>query len=98
MDAELTHILSQLKQLLPVLSERYKVEELGVFGSYVRQEQSQDSDLDILVTFSETPGLLKFIELEIYLSDVFGIKVDLVMKDALKPTIGKQILKEVMQV
>jgi len=98
MDAELTHILSQLKQLLPVLSERYKVEELGVFGSYVRQEQSQDSDLDILVTFSETPGLLKFIELENYLSDVFGIKVDLVMKDALKPTIGKQILKEVMQV
>ena len=98
MDAELTHILSRLRQILPVLSERYKVQELGVFGSYVRQEQSQDSGLDILVTFSETPGLLKFIELENYLSDVFGIKVDLVMKDALKPTIGKQILKELMQV
>ncbi len=98
MDAELTHILSRLRQLLPVLSERYNVEELGVFGSYLRQEQSHDSDLDILVTFSGTPGLLKFIELENYLSDVFGIKVDLVMKDALKPTIGKQILKEVMQV
>jgi predicted nucleotidyltransferase len=98
MDSELTHILSKLKELLPVLSDRYKVQELGVFGSYVRQEQRNDSDLDILVTFSEAPSLLKFIELENYLSDVFGVNVDLVMKDALKPAIGKQILKEVMRV
>ena len=98
MDPELPHILSKLKQLLPLLSERYHVQTLGVFGSYVRQEQRTDSDLDILVTFSETPSLLKFIELEYYLSDVFGIKVDLVMKDALKPAIGTQILKEVMLV
>ena len=98
MESELSRILSKLKELLPVLSDRYKVQELGVFGSYVHQEQRDESDLDILVTFSETPGLLKFIELENYLSDVFGVKVDLVMKDALKPTIGKQILKEVMRV
>ena len=98
MESELSHILSKLKELLPVLSDRYKVQELGVFGSYVRQEQLNDSDLDILVTFSEAPSLLRFIELENYLSDVFGVKVDLVMKDALKPTIGKQILKEVMRV
>ncbi len=90
--------MSKLKELLPLLADRYKVQELGVFGSYVRQEQREDSDLDILVTFSETPGLLKFIELENYLSDVFGVKVDLVIKDALKPTIGTQILKEVMRV
>jgi uncharacterized protein len=98
MNTELHHILNMLKHLLPLLSERYKVQELGLFGSYIRQEQSEDSDLDILVTFSETPSLLKFIELENYLSDVLGVKVDLVMKDALKPAIGKQILKEVMQV
>lgn len=98
MDPELPRILSKLKQLLPLLSERYKVQTLGVFGSYVRQEQRADSDLDILVTFSETPSLLKFIELEYYLSDAFGVKVDLVMKDALKPAIGTQILKEVMLV
>ena len=98
MESELFNILSRLRQLLPALSERYKVEELGVFGSYVRQEQSDDSDLDVLVTFSEAPSLLKFIELENYMSDVFGVKVDLVMKDALKPVIGKQILKEVVQV
>ena len=98
MDSELAHILSKLKELLPVLSDRYKVQELGVFGSYVRQEQCDDSDLDILVTFLEAPSLLKFIELENYLSDVLGIKVDLVMEDALKPAIGKHILKEVMRV
>jgi uncharacterized protein len=81
-----------------MLSERYKVHELGVFGSYVRPEQRDDSDLDILVTFSEAPSLLKYIELENYLSDVFGVKVDLIMKDALKPAIGKHILEEVMRV
>ena len=63
MESEFSQILSKLKELLPVLSDRYKVQELGVFGSYVRQEQRDDSDLDILVTFSETPSLLKFIEL-----------------------------------
>lgn len=98
MESELSHILSRLRQLLPVLFERYKVQELGVFGSYVHQEQCVESDLDILVTFSEAPSLLKFIELENYLSDFFGVKVDLVMKDALKPEIGKQILKELMRV
>jgi len=98
MESEISHILSRLRELLPMLSKRYKVQELGVFGSYVRQEQRDDSDLDILVTFSEAPSLLKFIELENYLSDVFGVKVDLVMKDALKPAIGKEILKEVMRV
>ena len=98
MDSELTLILSKLRELLPVLSDRYNVQELGVFGSYARYEEHDDSDLDILVTFSETPSLLKFIELENYLSDVFGVKVDLVMKDSLKPEIGKQILEEVMQV
>ena len=98
MDSELTLVLSKLRELLPVLSDRYNVQELGVFGSYARYEEHDDSDLDILVTFSETPSLLKFIELENYLSDVFGVKVDLVMKDSLKPEIGKQILEEVMQV
>jgi predicted nucleotidyltransferase len=98
MESELILILSKLKQLLPMLSDRYKVQELGVFGSYVRQEQHQASDLDILVTFSEAPSLLKFIEMEIYLSEFLGVRVDLVMRDALKPAIGQQILKEVMQV
>jgi uncharacterized protein len=59
----------------PVLEERYKVQELGVFGSYVRQEQTEASDVDVLVEFSETPSLLKFVNLENYLSDNLGVKV-----------------------
>jgi predicted nucleotidyltransferase len=62
-----------------MLAERYSVEKLEVFGSYVRDEQKKDSDLDVLVTFKEAPSLLTFIAIENYLSDLLGIKVDLVM-------------------
>lgn len=95
---KLPKILDTLRQLLPTLAQEYGVETLGVFGSYVRAEQRPESDLDLLVSFSETPGLLKFIELENYLSDSLGVKVDLVMADALKPTIGKRILREVIHI
>ena len=91
-------ILQILQQQLPALAKQYHVESLGVFGSYVRNEQKADSDLDLLVTFSQTPGLLRFIELENQLSDLLNVKVDLVMKDALKPNIGKHILQEVVPV
>jgi len=53
-----------------MLAERFRVETLEVFGSYVRAEQKKNSDLDILVTYRETPGLLAFIALENYLSDL----------------------------
>ena len=69
-----------------------------MFGSYVRAEQRNDSDLDVLVTFRDAPSLLTFIELENYLSDTLGIKVDLVMKDSLKPKIGEHILREAVPV
>lgn len=95
---DITQLMQKLHQQLPLLTEGYRVESLGVFGSYVRHKQRSDSDLDILVTFYEAPTLLKFIELENYLSSVLGVKVDLVMKDALKPRIGKRILSEVVPV
>ena len=88
----LENILDILRQQIPILAERYNVETLEVFGSYVRSEQKKDSDLDILVTFKEDPSLLTYIAIENYLSDLLGIKVDLVMKDSLKPKIGQQIL------
>lgn len=81
-----------------MLAERYSVETLEVFGSYVRSEQKQDSDLDILVTFKEVPSLLTYIAIENHLSDLLGVKVDLVMKDSLKPKIGKQISREAISV
>ena len=90
--------MEMLHQQLPLLVERYQVKSLGIFGSYVRQEQRSDSDLDLLVTFGEPPSLLRFIELENYLTDVLGVTVDLVMQDTLKRRIGERILNEVVPV
>ena len=94
----LEKILEVLRQQIPMLAERYSVETLEVFGSYGRSEQKKDSDLDVLVTFKEDPSLLTYIAIENYLSDLLGIKVDLVMKDSLKPKIGQQILREAIPV
>jgi predicted nucleotidyltransferase len=94
----LESLLKALRQQLPLLEEKYGVETLEVFGSYVRAEQKADSDLDVLVTFRETPSLLTFIAIENYLSDTLRVKVDLVMKDSLKPAIGKIILSEAIPV
>jgi uncharacterized protein len=94
----LKKILEILHQQVPLLAERYSVEKLEVFGSYVRDEQRTDSDLDILVTFKKAPSLLTFIAIENYLSDLLGVKVDLVMKDSLKQKIGEQILREAIPV
>lgn len=94
----LKKLLEILREQVPLLTERYSVEQLEVFGSYVRAEQKKNSDLDVLVTFKEAPSLLTFIAIENYLSDLLGVKVDLVMKDSLKPTIGKNILREAIPV
>ncbi len=94
----LKKILEILHEQIPLLAERYGVEKLEVFGSYVHSEQKKDSDLDILVTFRKAPSLLTFIAIENYLSDLLGIQVDLVMKDSLKPKIGQHILREAIPV
>lgn len=78
------------------LAERYNVAALEVFGSYVRHEQRKNSDLDILVTFSKPPSLFKLVRLENELSNLLGVEVDLVLKDSLKPAIGKRILREAL--
>jgi hypothetical protein len=87
-----------LERHKPQLSDRFKVKEIGVFGSYARGQQKEDSDIDILVEFSEPVGFFTFLDLEEYLAGVLGIKVDLVSKKALKPRIGKHILHELVSV
>jgi predicted nucleotidyltransferase len=89
------HILTVLKNLKPFLLEEYKVTKIGLFGSYVANRNHTNSDIDVLVDFYEVPGLLKYAELEEYLNNTLQSKIDLVYLDALKPTIGKQILKQV---
>jgi len=92
--------LVNIKQILEENKDRlrneYNVKEIGIFGSYVRDEQKENSDLDILVDFEKPIGLFKFMELEEYLCNLLNIKIDLVSRKALKPFIGKYILEEVV--
>ena len=94
----LDEILQILREHKEELREKYGVKEIGIFGSRVRGEEREESDLDILVEFEADAkvDLIKFVELEEYLSELLGVKVDLVMRSALKPRIGRQILKEVV--
>jgi predicted nucleotidyltransferase len=89
---------AQLEMLKPLLKEKFEVETIGVFGSYSRGEQTKKSDVDVLVVFSEDAhvGFFKFLELEEFLSQKIGVKVDLVTKDALKPMLKERILKEIV--
>jgi len=78
----------------PILREKFNVKEIAIFGSYVRKENNKTSDVDILVDFSKAISFFRFLELEQYLKKIVGKKVDLVSRGALKPIIGKYILKE----
>ncbi|MCD6569179.1 MAG: nucleotidyltransferase family protein [Deltaproteobacteria bacterium] len=97
-DLNLERITNILKEHKEELKEKYRVKEIGIFGSYVRKSQKKTSDVDILVEFEKNAkiGLLRFINLQNYISDFLGVKVDLVSKKALKPRIGKHILREVI--
>lgn len=94
----LEQIMAILRRHWPSLATEYHVRSMGVFGSYVRHEEKPGSDIDLLISFEEAPSLLKFIELENRLSDLLGGKVDLVMKEALKPNIARRVLPEVVQI
>ena len=94
---EIQSILAQQKQML---LEKYGIKDLGIFGSYVRGSQTNQSDLDLLVDFENLArlDLIKFIEIEYELSDLLGVKVDLVIREDLKPIIGRHVLEEVVPV
>jgi len=98
MKKDIQEILAELRNLFPYITQKYQVSSIEVFGSYVRNQQDINSDLDILISFSKVPSLLKFLELKNYLSDQLHVNVDLVMKDSLKPRIGKYILSEAISV
>ncbi len=93
---KITEIKRKIKRLEPSLKKDFSVKKIGIFGSYLRGEEKKRSDLDILVEFNKEPSFFVFLELEEFLSNLLNVKVDLVMKDSLKPNIGKQILREVV--
>ena len=84
----------QMQTLKPTLKKRFKVETIDIFGSYARGEQTKESDIDVLVTYSEGANLLLVAGLRHYLRRKFHVKVDVVPKKFLNPAIKDQILKE----
>ena len=95
---KLSKIKEIIKQHKKELEQRFKVKEIGVFGSYVRGEEKRRSDIDILVEFKEPVGLFEFMDLEEHFEKLLGGKVNLVSKKALKPRIGRYILEEVIYI
>ena len=90
----LDEVIAQLRRMQPDLRRRYPIREMGVFGSYARGQQTGGSDVDVVVDLGEGVGLLELAGLQQDLSDALGVKVDLVMKDALKRGMAKRILSE----
>ena len=87
-------ILSKLTELKPILYKDYAVKEIGLFGSYSDNSNTEESDIDILIELEKPIGW-KFFTLELFLENVFNKKIDLVSKNALKEQIKDQILKQV---
>jgi uncharacterized protein len=91
-------ILSSLKKLKGDVAREYSVKKIGVFGSVARDEQTDISDIDLLVEFSKPVGFVTFMRLENFLSEQLGNQVDLVTSDSLKPVIRQDVLAEVIYV
>ena len=94
----LPEIQKILREQRSYLADNFGVKIVGVFGSYVRHEQRPDSDLDLLIELDRPPkiSLIGLVELEDYLSQILGVKVDLAIKTNLKKRIGMRILQEVV--
>jgi len=91
-------VLSSLKNLKREVARDYSVKTIGVFGSVARSEETEQSDIDLLVEFSRPVGFVTFMRLEHFLSERLGVQVDLVTSDSLKPVIRQDVLAEVIYV
>ncbi|KAF5433380.1 hypothetical protein C5S39_01780 [Candidatus Methanophagaceae archaeon] len=98
MDKSFQEMKNIIKENKKLLEDRYKVKEIGVFGSFVSGEQKSGSDVDILVDFYEVPDLFEFINLERYLQLILKKKVDLVRKPVVRKELKEKILNEVVYI
>jgi len=92
-------VLKKLKELKPLLREEYGVVKLGLFGSVARGDNTEKSDIDILIEVRRPKfTLLDFVGLKEFLEEELNCKVDLVMERAIKPSLRERILSEVIYV
>ena len=89
-----SHIENKLRELKPVLANRFSVKKIGLFGSFAEHKQKPGSDLDILVEFSKPIGW-NFFTLEKFLEEQFGLKIDLVTRNALRSQFKDKILSQI---
>lgn len=94
-DWDIMPLAKLLQHHLSDLSQRYHISSVGVFGSYVRNEHTPTSDLDVLVAFSHLPSLFTEARIQNDLSQLVDIPVDLVLEEELQGPIGQRILDEV---
>jgi len=78
--------------------EENGAKKVSIFGSYVRDEETPESDIDVIVAFSETKSLLELVKIERELSEKIGIKVDLITEKSLSPYIKEHVEKEMKEV
>lgn len=89
--------LALLRQHGKEIRERFGVARIGIFGLYIRGEEKPVSDVDVLVEFRKGEKTFDhYMDLKFYLEDLFGRKVDLVMKEAIKRRLREPILSEVI--
>jgi uncharacterized protein len=91
-------LLASLKAALPQVKQRYPIRSLGLFGSFARGDASERSDIDILVEFDRPVSLSRFLALEAELKALAGHEVDLISRQALKPYIGRKVLRDLILV
>ena len=95
---KLEEVIKKLREVEEEVKIKFKAEIVGVFGSYAREEQTEESDVDVIVRFHEGATLLDFTGLADYLEQKLGVKVDLVSERAIRPELRDRILKEVITV
>ncbi len=91
-------IINIIKKNFNYLETHFSVRNIGLFGSYAKQNAKESSDIDILVDFSKPITLFQYVDLEYFLSEKLGERVDLVSKDGLKPILKNRILEEVIYI
>jgi uncharacterized protein len=92
--SEVIELLRAEKDFLRSLN----IKSIYLFGSYARNEQTSKSDIDLIVEFDVVPSLFEFVRVQRKLSDLLGIKVDLVMKDSLKPRVAQRAQREALAI
>ena len=90
-----TKILQLLREHNGLMRERFSVRQIGLFGSYVRDEAAPGSDIDLLVEF-EDPTYDHYMDLKFFLEELFQVNVDLIMADTLKPRLKPYVSREVI--